>query len=261
MTVPMETILVIDDDRDLCDLLVEYLKPEGFEVETAYDGEKGIEKALTGKYSIVVLDVMLPGRHDGYDVLKQIRARAAMPVLMLTARGDEVDRIIGLEKGADDYLSKPFNPRELLARIRAILRRSSRETQEGSTGISSVRYRVGDVAMDTGRRTVSRAGVPVDLTAVEFGLLEVLLLKAGRIVTREDLTRAVLGRALTPYDRSIDVHVSKLRKKLGQDPRGAERIRSIRGSGYIYVLPQAPDRSTPDRPGDGDEAGGVHAAK
>ena len=135
MTVPMETILVIDDDRDLCDLLVEYLKPEGFEVETAYDGEKGIEKALTGKYSIVVLDVMLPGRHDGYDVLKQIRARAAMPVLMLTARGDEVDRIIGLEMGADDYLSKPFNPRELLARIRAILRRSSRETQEGSTGM------------------------------------------------------------------------------------------------------------------------------
>jgi len=261
MALPMETILVIDDDRDLCDLLEEYLKPEGFELETAFDGEKGIEKALAGKYSIVVLDVMLPGRHDGFDVLKQIRTRAAMPVLMLTARGDDIDRIIGLEMGADDYLSKPFNPRELLARIRAILRRSSRETQEGSTGNSSVRYRVGDVEMDTGTRTVSRADAPVDLTAVEFGLLEILLLKAGRIVTREDLTRAVLGRALTPYDRSIDVHVSKLRKKLGQDPCGAERIRSIRGSGYVYVLPQTPGRATQDRAGHGQEREAAHAAK
>ena len=134
MAVPMDTILVIDDDRDLCDLLDEYLRPEGFEVETAYDGDKGLEKALTGRYSIVILDVMLPGRNDGYGVLKQIRSRASMPVLMLTARGDDVDRIVGLEMGADDYLAKPFNPRELLARIRAILRRSGHEAKRDIHG-------------------------------------------------------------------------------------------------------------------------------
>jgi DNA-binding response OmpR family regulator len=245
MASPIDTILVIDDDRDLCDLLGEYLRPEGFEVETAYDGDEGLEKALAGKYSIVILDVMLPGRRDGYDVLKQLRSRTGMPVLMLTARGDDIDRIVGLEMGADDYLSKPFNPRELLARIRAILRRSGREAREISTGMPSVRYRVGDVEMDTGTRAVARAGRPVYLTAVEFGLLEMLLLKAGRTVTREELTGAVLGRVLTPYDRSVDVHVSKLRKKLGPDSSGAERIKSIRGSGYTYILPRSPGQGLP----------------
>jgi two-component system response regulator CpxR len=147
--------------------------------------------------------------------------------------------------GADDYLAKPFNPRELLARIRAILRRSGHEAREISTGMPSVRYRVGDVEMDTGTRRVARDGKPVDLTAVEFGLLEMLLLKAGRTVTREELTRMVLGRPLAPYDRSIDVHVSKLRKKLGPDCSGAERIKSIRGSGYIYVLPHLQDQVLP----------------
>jgi two-component system response regulator CpxR len=249
MAMPMDTILVIDDDRDLCDLLGEYLRPEGFEVETAYDGEKGLEKALTGTYSIVILDVMLPGRYDGYGVLKQIRSRASMPVLMLTARGDDVDRIAGLEMGADDYLAKPFNPRELLARIRAILRRSGHEAKEISTGRPSVRYRVGDIEMDTGTRAVARDGKPVDLTGVEFGLLEMLLLKAGRTVTREELTRVVLGRPLAPYDRSVDVHVSKLRKKLGPDSSGAERIKSIRGSGYIYVLPRSPGQGLPANSG------------
>ena len=249
MAVPMDTILVIDDDRDLCDLLGEYLKPEGFEVETAYDGDKGLEKALAGRYSIVILDVMLPGRNDGYGVLKQIRSRASMPVLMLTARGDDVDRIVGLEMGADDYLAKPFNPRELLARIRAILRRSGHEAKEISTGRPSVRYRVGDVEMDTGTRAVARDGKPVDLTGVEFGLLEMMLLKAGRTVTREELTRRVLGRPLAPYDRSVDVHVSKLRKKLGPDSSGAERIKSIRGSGYIYVLPRSPVQGMPANSG------------
>jgi DNA-binding response OmpR family regulator len=249
MAMPMDTILVIDDDRDLCDLLGEYLRPEGFEVEAAYDGEKGLEKALTGRYSIVILDVMLPGGKDGYGVLKQIRSRADMPVLMLTARGDDIDRIAGLEMGADDYLAKPFNPRELLARIRAILCRSGHEAREISSGMPSVRYRVGDVEMDTGTRAVARDGKPVDLTAVEFGLLEMLLLKAGRTVTREELTRLVLGRPLAPYDRSVDVHVSKLRKKLGPDQCGAERIKSIRGSGYIYVLPRLPAQGTPANSG------------
>ncbi|MDP1993337.1 MAG: response regulator transcription factor [Syntrophales bacterium] len=234
----MELILVIDDDRDLCELLEEYLTHEGFRVETAHDGEKGIEKALAETYDVVVLDVMLPGKHDGFDVLKQMRARTNTPVLMLTARGDDVDRIIGLEMGADDYLTKPFNSRELVARLRAILRRSNLETEKVSAGTTSVRHRVGDVEMDTGTRTVLRAGKPVDLTSVEFALLEILLFKAGNIVKRDDLTRTVLGRSLTPYDRSIDVHISKLRKKLGQESGGTERIKSIRSNGYIYVLPR-----------------------
>jgi two-component system response regulator CpxR len=238
MTQSMEMILVIDDDKELCELLEEYLTHEGFLVETAHDGEKGIEKALTRAYGVVVLDVMLPGKHDGFDVLKQMRAGTNTPVLMLTARGDDVDRIVGLEMGADDYLTKPFNPRELVARLRAILRRSNRETERVSVGTTSARYRVGDVGMDTGTRTVLRADKPVDLTSVEFALLEILLFKAGHIVTREELTRTVLGRSLTPYDRSIDVHISKLRKKLGQESGGTERIKSIRSSGYIYVLPK-----------------------
>ncbi|HET6488982.1 MAG TPA: response regulator transcription factor [Syntrophales bacterium] len=237
MATPMDTILVIDDDRDLCDLLGEYLRPAGFKVETAHDGDQGIEKAMTGNFSIVILDVMLPGRHDGYGVLKWIRAHCNTPVLMLTALGDDVDRIVGLEMGADDYLSKPFNPRELLARIRAVLRRSSREAREIAAGMPSVHCRVGDVEMDAGTRAIALSGKPVDLTAVEFKLLEMLLFRAGQTVTREELTGAVLGRPLTPYDRSIDVHVSKLRKKLGPDRNGMERIKSVRGSGYIYVLP------------------------
>jgi two-component system response regulator CpxR len=238
MTQSMEMILVIDDDRELCDLVEEYLTHEGFGVETAHDGEKGIEKVLTGTYGVAILDVMLPGKYDGFDVLKQMRARTNTPVLMLTARGDDVDRIAGLELGADDYLTKPFNPRELVARLRAILRRSNRETERVSEGTTSARYRVGDVEMDTGTRTVLRSGKPVDLTSVEFALLEMLLFKAGHIVTREELTTTVLGRSLTPYDRSIDVHISKLRKKLGQESGRTERIKSIRSSGYIYVLPK-----------------------
>jgi two-component system, OmpR family, response regulator CpxR len=240
MAIPTEPILVIDDDRVLSELLYEYLTREGFAVETAYDGEKGIEKALTGKYGIIVLDVMLPGEHDGFAVLKEVRTRTNTPVLMLTARGDDVDRIAGLELGADDYLAKPFNPRELVARLRAILRRSNGDAMGIATGVKSFRYKVGDVELDIGTRTVLRAGTPVDLTAVEFSLLEIFLYKMGRLVTRDELTKTVLGRILTPYDRSIDVHVSKLRKKLGQGNSGTERIKSIRGSGYVYVLPQPP---------------------
>jgi DNA-binding response OmpR family regulator len=238
MAQSMPFVLVIDDDRDLCELLEEYLTQEGFWVETVHDAEKGIEKALSGTYGAIVLDVMLPGQRDGFDVLKQIRARINTPVLMLTARGDDVDRIVGLEMGADDYLPKPFNPRELVARLRAILRRSKREAGSGSVGVTCVRHRVGDVEMDLGTRTVLRSGETVELTAAEFSLLEILLLKAGRVVTRDELTQTVLGRPLSPYDRSIDVHVSKLRKKLGPESSGAERIKSIRGSGYIYVLPR-----------------------
>jgi DNA-binding response OmpR family regulator len=238
MAQPMDLILWIDDDRDLSELLDEYLTREGFQVETAYDGEEGVEKALARVYDVVVLDVMLPGKYDGYDVLKQMRARTNTPVLMLTARGDDIDRIIGLEMGADDYLPKPFNPRELVARLRAIIRRKNREAGRVAADMSSVRQRVGDVEMDMATRSVFRAGEPIDLTTVEFNLLEMLLFKAGRIVTRDQLAKMVLGRSLTPYDRSVDVHISKLRKKLGQERGGTERIKSIRSSGYIYVLPR-----------------------
>lgn len=241
---PRERVLVIDDDRDLCELLDEYLSREGFEVETVQDGEEGMSKALAGSYGVVVLDIMLPGGQDGFDVLKQLRARIDIPVLMLSARGNDIDRIVGLEMGADDYLPKPFNPRELLARLRAILRRANGESGRTSAAKAITRYRVGDIEMEMGTRMTLRAGLPVELTAVEFHLLEMLLFRAGYVVTREELTRSVLGRSLTPYDRSIDVHVSKLRKKLGRDRGGAERIKSIRGSGYIYLLPGIP------RPGD-----------
>ncbi|MCE5280670.1 MAG: response regulator transcription factor [Deltaproteobacteria bacterium] len=239
MVQPREVVLAIDDDRDLCELLEEYLGREGFRLEAVHDGEAGVQRALTGSYGVIILDVMLPGKRNGFDILQAIRSRIGTPVLMLTARGEEVDRIVGLEMGADDYLPKPFNPRELVARLRAILRRVNSDAARPSPGTPSDRYRVGDVEMVTPTRTVLRSGRLVELTAVEFGLLEVLLARAGTIVTRDELTRTILGRSLTPYDRSIDVHVSRLRKKLGRDENGAERIRSIRGSGYVYVLPGA----------------------
>ena len=234
MDSPSERILVIDDDRELCSLLAEYLKPEGFNVETAYNGEMGMDMALSGKYRLLVLDVMLPGRLNGFDVLQRLRAKTTIPVLMLSARGEDVDRIVGLEMGADDYLAKPFNPRELLARVRTILRRSQNGTR-GSIDATAVRYKVGDVELDSGTYTAYCAGEPVELTVVEFRLLEVLLRNAGRVVIREDLAKEALERALSPYDRSIDVHVSKLRKKLGQGSTGSERIKAIRGSGYMYM--------------------------
>lgn len=236
----MERILVVDDDLELCELLEEYLALKGLQVDSVHDGEAGLEMASEGTYDLIVLDVMLPGR-NGFDVLRQLRRTAATPVVMLTARGDEVDRIVGLEMGADDYLPKPFNPRELVARIRAVLRRTRQEKEDMATLQTSKRLRVGDVEMDISRRTVLRDGARVELTSVEFGLLEMLLRNAGQLVSREELTRAVLGRSLSPYDRSIDVHVSKIRKKLGHEVCGIERIKAIRGSGYLYGLTSATD--------------------
>lgn len=244
MDSPSEQILVIDDDRELCSLLAEYLKPEGYNVETAYNGEMGMKMALSGKYGLLVLDVMLPGRLNGFDVLQRLRAKTDMPVLMLSARGEDVDRIVGLEMGADDYLAKPFNPRELLARVRTIQRRSRVGTLE-SIDDTATRYRVGDLELDSGTYTAYCAGETVELTVVEFRLLEVLLRNVGRVVSREDLAKEVLERALSPYDRSIDVHVSKLRKKLGQGTMGSERIKAIRGSGYIYVSSSSPMKEQP----------------
>jgi two-component system response regulator CpxR len=244
----MHRILVIDDDVDLCELLTDYLTPEGLEVEAVHDGERGADRALSGDHALVVLDVMLPGI-SGFDVLRRIRAGSKVPVLMLTARGDDVDRIVGLEMGADDYLPKPFNPRELVARIRAIQRRvEPRREREPGSGKAAEKVVVGDVQLDPGARVVLQRDHPIDLTSVEFALLEVLLRAAGQVVTREDLAKEVLGRRLTPYDRSIDVHISSLRRKLGHQAGDIERIKTVRGTGYIYTLP-------PDAAGQGPRRG------
>jgi len=227
---PMERVLVIDDDVGLCELVGEYLEPEGYEVEAIHNGERGIDRALSDEQGSVVLDVMFAGK-DGVGVPRGIKAQFRIPVLMLTARGDDVDRIVGLEIGADDYLPKPFNPRELVARIRAVLRRAQ---PAGSTASARETIRVGDIEMDSNTRNVRRSGEVIELTGVEYDLLEILLRNAGQIVKREDLVKEVLGRELSPFDRSIDMHVSNLRRKLGHQQNGLERIKTIRGVGYIY---------------------------
>ncbi|MEM5786785.1 MAG: response regulator transcription factor [Syntrophobacteraceae bacterium] len=227
----MDRILLVDDDRELCQLLSEYLVPEGFEVIPVNDGLEGLEMSLSGEYSLIVLDVMLPGM-TGLEILKRIRSLLNVPILMLTARGEDVDRIVGLEMGADDYLPKPFNPRELVARIRAILRRSG-ERPGGAPQLIAV----GDIEMDIGGRIVRRAGRPLELTSLEFSLLEALLRAAGHVVTRDYLAEKVLGRSLSAYDRSVDVHLSSLRKKLGHKRGDVERIKAVRGIGYIYTTP------------------------
>src|SRR5436853_1041588 len=230
----MNRILVVDDDLDLCELLAKYLRREGFEFEMVHNGEAGVNRALAGAYALIVLDVMLPNM-NGFEVLSQIRARSQTPVLMLTARGDDVDRIVGLEIGADDYLPKPFNPRELVARIRAILRRTRSDGKSANAAPEILR--VGEVELDPATRTVRHEGKPVDLTSVEFNLLEVLLREAGHVVPRERLVNAVLSRKFSPFDRSIDMHVSKVRKKLG-DTDSDEHIKTVRGVGYIFARPR-----------------------
>jgi DNA-binding response OmpR family regulator len=229
----MDQLLIIDDDVALCELVTEYLEPHGFQITSVHRGDTGAEKALTREFAIVVLDVMLPGL-NGFEVLRRIRAESKVPVLMLTARGDDVDRIVGLEIGADDYLPKPFNPRELMARIRAILRRSQTETHEVPENQAKV-LSAGDVQLDVGTRVVRRDGELIELTAVEFDLLERLLRAAGTIITREQLSKEVLGRSPSPFDRSIDMHISNLRKKLGHQFGDVERIKTVRGVGYIYA--------------------------
>ena len=230
----MQRVLVIDDDVGLCELVAEYLGPEGYEVEAVHDGEAGVERALSGEHELAVLDVMLPGI-NGFEVLRRLRARSRLPVVMLTARGLDVDRIVGLELGADDYLPKPFNPRELVARINAVLRRARPDATDEKAERETLA--VGDVEMDNRTRTVRREGKVVELTAVEYDLLKRLLAAPGRVVTREELVRDVLHRNLSPFDRSIDMHVSNLRKKLGHQlrPTGSERIKTVRGVGYIYT--------------------------
>jgi len=239
----MDRILIIDDDFELCSLVTEYLAAEGFRVESVHDGETGLKRATSGGYLLIILDVMLPGM-SGFDVLRRLRATSRIPVLLLTARGEDVDRIVGLEIGADDYLPKPFNPRELVARIRAILRRSAADPKAVGAPRPPEILRIGDIELDPATRTVRHAGQPVELTSVEFNLLEVLLREAGRVVTREQLVSAVLSRKFSPFDRSIDMHVSKVRKKLGDMNGEEEHIKTVRGVGYILARPREKVKSS-----------------
>jgi len=228
----MDKILIIDDDEELCELVSEYLAVEGFAIDCVNDGESGLKSALSGDYDMAILDVMLP-KMNGFDVLRNLRAESKLPVIMLTARGDDMERIVGLEIGADDYLPKPFNPRELAARLRAILRRTV-AADENADG--SERIEVDGIVLSPAARTVTLDGAEINLTSVEFGLLYELLKEAGKVVKKEDVSESVLERSLSPYDRSLDMHISNLRKKLGARADGSERIKTIRSVGYIYTI-------------------------
>ncbi len=223
-------LLIIDDDTELCALLEEFLERDGFRVTLEHDGARGLELALAGGFEMVVLDLMLP-HMDGFELLKRLRARSRVPVLMLTARGEDVDRIIGLELGADDYLAKPFNPRELVARIRAILRR----VQVRVKG----RIEVNGVVIDPGTREVICDQRPVEMTTLEFDILETLVRSAGSVVSRDALMESMYNRKATPFDRSIDMHVSHLRRKLETN---RTLIKTVRGIGYQFC------RSAEDEP-------------
>jgi DNA-binding response OmpR family regulator len=220
-------LLLIDDDTELCAMLGEYLAPEGFTVTALHDGESGASAALSGAFDVVVLDVMMP-RLNGIDALRRIRVASSVPVLMLTAKGDDTDRIVGLELGADDYLPKPFNPRELVARLRAILRR-------GVTAADNTLVNAGPLVIRPGERTANWRGKTLDITSTEFNLLEVLARHAGHVVSKGDLAEQALGRRLTRFDRSIDVHMSKLRNKLGLLDDGRSPIQTVRGMGYQLI--------------------------
>jgi two-component system response regulator CpxR len=224
------SLLIVDDDRELAQMLNEYLSTEGFSIAVAYDGSSALERLNTEKFDLVVLDVMLPTL-NGFDVLRNLRQTLSVPVIMLTARGADVDRIVGLELGADDYLAKPFNPRELVARIRAVLRRFSTR----DSGVVGQVVTVGELKLDPAAFTVTLSGRPVRLTGTEFRVLEMLMRAVGQVQSRDSLTEKVLGRKLTPYDRSIDTHISNLRRKLGSGEPGMPEIRSMRGAGYVLT--------------------------
>ena len=235
-------VLMVDDDVKLTDLVAEYLTREGLDIRVVHDGAQGLERARTDSFAALILDVMLPGL-SGLDVLRQLRAgndaASRLPVLMLTARGDEVDKVLGLELGADDYLAKPFSSRELAARVRALLRRSRlAEAPAESTPNDSRIVSVGDVELDVAARRARRGGQLLTLTSGEFDMLELLLRHAGEVVTRETISEKVMGRILLPHDRSIDVHMSNLRRKLGADAAALGSIKSVRGVGYIYAKPE-----------------------
>jgi DNA-binding response OmpR family regulator len=229
----MQKILVVDSDVGLCVLIAEVLEPDSYTIEAVYDGATGLQRALSGEHVLAILDYALPDM-NGLAVLRHIRVRSRLPIVMLSARGDDVNRIIGLQVGADDYLAKPFNPLELVARIKAVLRRSYIAEWNHEHEILAV----GDIEIDTRTRTVRRAGELVRLTFVEYSLLEKLLSTPGRILERAAIVKEVLRRDLSPFDRSLDVHLSNLRRKLGHQVNGTERIKTVRGVGYMYALPE-----------------------
>ena len=231
-----QPVLLIDDDEELGELLSRFLQKEGFAIEVAVDAANGLDRARDGEHSAVILDVMMPAM-NGFDLLRELRRSSNVPVIMLTARGQDIDRIVGLEMGADDYLGKPFNPRELAARLRAIQRRVRSPVSSAAAPEARPVLRVGDLELNPRARQVRRAGDEVPLTSVEFALLEILMAAAGHVVSREDLSARGLGRRLSQADRSIDVHVSNLRKKLGLYPEGGDRIKTVRGFGYQYAGP------------------------
>lgn len=229
----MARILLVDDDVDLCTMQSEFLIAEGFEVDFVHDGRSGLQQALSGRHDIVVLDVMMP-QVNGIDVLRLIRQECQIPVIMLTARGDDVDRVVGLELGADDYVPKPCNPRELAARIRAILRRVGQDA--GAPGKALTVIGAGELTLRPAQRRAEWAGHLLDLTGAEFNLLEMLVRQAGQIISKQDLSMQALGRPLARYDRSIDVHVSNLRQKLGNLSDDRSPIQTVRGAGYIWIM-------------------------
>ena len=228
-------ILIIDDDKKLCGLLADYLVPMGYKVTFAHTGPVGLDKATKGDFTAIVLDVMLPGM-DGFEVLRNIRNKTDLPVLMLTARGDETDRIVGLEMGADDYLPKPFSTRELLARLRAITRRFEKAAKQPEAATES-KVKVGDLSLDSGSRMATLAGENLLLTSIEFDLLFSLAKGAGRVLSRDHLLDDISGRDYEVFDRSIDVHISSVRRKLGDDPKEPHFIKTVRGTGYMFMIP------------------------
>lgn len=232
-------ILLVDDDETLCELLSEYLMAEGFDVSSVHDGTTALTRitdTTEQAWDAIILDVMLPGM-NGFDLLKAIRPSSSTPVLMLTARGEDIDTVLGLELGADEYVTKPVSPRVLVARLRALIRRHS-DPQEvvQENDKEAGRIQVGDLAIDEQARLVQVAGDRVNLTGAEFNLLTLLVNNAGHVVSRETLAAEGLGRALQAYDRRIETHMAQIRRKLGAQADGSERIKTVRGAGYQYVV-------------------------
>lgn len=228
----MKSVLLIDDDIELGELLKEYLSMEGFELTAVHDGESGLQQALSGDYSLVLLDVMLP-KKNGFEVLRELRQKSSIPVIMLTARGESVDRVLGLEHGADDYIPKPYHHHELMARIKALFRRIEMSAEE--PGSTSTELKVGELELNPATRTATRSGEELPLTGAEFGVLQCLMENVGDLVDKDSLSMAALGRQLMAYDRSIDMHVSNLRKKLGKRDDDSDWIKTVRSRGYMLV--------------------------
>ena len=228
-------VLLVDDDRELCQMLTEYLEAEHFDVKSVHDGGDALALLKVSAFHLLILDVMLPSV-GGFDVLRTLGAAYETPILMLTARGDDVDRIVGLELGADDYLPKPFNPRELVARMRAILRRASSRSNRAVPD----ELTVGRIVLNTGTRQVRVEGRAVPITGAEFRVLELLMRSAGQVISRDSMTEQALGRKLVPYDRSIDTHISNLRRKLDLEAGRNPEIKNVRGSGYTLTWAAAP---------------------